>query len=232
MAGGRSDERLVEDEVGLLEARFDVAEHPLVGVLAERQLPFFGGGEVFVGPLQFADSAGPAGRRRAPPRPPRPSAAPRPSPRHGLGAAGPAPAPRRQRPLLPPHPRRRAAPLGASPPRAAPRLRRASRPSPPAPRRLCRCRCRICAAGAAFNVAAGAIRRRWCSAAGAAPARRCRRAAAGRRCRRRCARPPLPRPAHRRVLLRHRPQVRVPATCYPAAARSDCRDAGWRADRP
>ncbi len=47
------DKRLVEDEVGLLEARLDVAGLPLVRVLAERELPGPGRGEILFRPLQF-----------------------------------------------------------------------------------------------------------------------------------------------------------------------------------
>ena len=67
-----ADEGLVEDEVGLLEAGLEIAERPLVGVLAERQLAVAGRGEVLVGPLQLlhlrpggaAGAAPAAGRRR------------------------------------------------------------------------------------------------------------------------------------------------------------------------
>ena len=53
MAGVRSNERLVEDQVGLLEPGLDVADDPFIGVLAERQLAVARGSEVLVGPLQF-----------------------------------------------------------------------------------------------------------------------------------------------------------------------------------
>ena len=74
MAGVLADPRLVEDERRVLEAGFDVAERPLVGVLAERQLPA-GRGEVCVGPLQLAD----LGTRHRRPPPPRPLARRRPA---------------------------------------------------------------------------------------------------------------------------------------------------------
>src|SRR5689334_1541232 len=53
MARVRADERLVENEIGLLESGLDVADLPFVGVLTERE--FFGlcRAEVFAGPLQF-----------------------------------------------------------------------------------------------------------------------------------------------------------------------------------
>jgi hypothetical protein len=64
MAGVVADERLVEDEVRLREARVQIAHLPLVGVFAERELAVLGGGEIFCGPLQFLD-LGSRGRRRS-----------------------------------------------------------------------------------------------------------------------------------------------------------------------
>jgi hypothetical protein len=52
------DERLVEDEVRLFETRLQVPRLPLVGVFAERELAVFGGGEIFLGPLQFLETIG------------------------------------------------------------------------------------------------------------------------------------------------------------------------------
>ena len=55
MAGGLRVEGLVEDEVGLLEAFLDIAEHERVGRLAHGQSALGGLGEVGVGPLQVHD---------------------------------------------------------------------------------------------------------------------------------------------------------------------------------
>ena len=146
MAGRLADERFVEDEVGFLEALFDVAERPLVGGLAQRHLAVVrrrrSPASVH---FQFVISGrgGPAERRRRghrAPRPPRrrPRLRPAPQPR-GLrrrrraaaaAGAGPRalPAPAESRPVrLLPRRRRRLAPAAALRQRAAPAPRRRGR---------------------------------------------------------------------------------------------------------
>ena len=70
VAGVGRDEGLVENEVGLLQACFDVAEYEFgVGGLAHGQLAVFVVGEIGFGPLDFFDLGGRRGlareRRRA-----------------------------------------------------------------------------------------------------------------------------------------------------------------------
>ena len=55
MAGGRHDERLVEDQRRVLESRIEIAEGPFLGGLAHRHLAVRGSSEVRLGPLQFLD---------------------------------------------------------------------------------------------------------------------------------------------------------------------------------
>ena len=55
VAGVRRDERFVEDQRRVLEARVDIADRPFIGRLAHRQTALLGLGEVRLGPLELRD---------------------------------------------------------------------------------------------------------------------------------------------------------------------------------